>query len=197
MVVRVCGRYQFTAEQSAEILRIVQMVQEKYGGDAWRPGEVRPTAMAPVLVSKAGEAVPELYRWGYRLPGSLVINARAESVEEKPMFRRSMDNGRCVVPSTGFFEWDSEKRKYLFTMPDSDALYMAGLWAVRDGQPCYCIVTTKANDSMGGVHPRMPLVLEQKQVRLWLEDTDAARELLRQTPPMLERVSADAQLRLW
>ena len=192
-----CGRYQFTAEQSAEILRIAREVQRKYGDTAWKPGEIHPTVLAPVVVPKEGQSTPELYRWGYRLPGSLVINARAESAEDKPLFRDSVVNGRCVVPSTGFYEWDSEKRKYLFTLPGSDALYMAGLWSIRDGQPCYCILTTEANASMREVHPRMPLVLEREQVRPWLEDFGAAREILRQTPPMLEKVSADAQLRLW
>ena len=68
-----CGRYQFTAEQSAEILRIAREVQRKYGDTAWKPGEIRPSVLAPV-VSKDGRTNPELYRWGYRLPGSLVIN---------------------------------------------------------------------------------------------------------------------------
>ena len=192
-----CGRYQFTAEQSAEIRRIAQEIQRKYGDRAWTPGEIRPTATAPVLLPGHSGVRPELHHWGYHLPDSLVINARAETAEEKPLFRDSMANGRCVVPSTGFYEWDSEKRKFLFTLPGSEALYMAGLWSVRDGLPCFCILTTEANGSMREVHPRMPLVLERAQVRPWLEDLSAARSLLRQTPPLLEKVSADAQLRLW
>ena len=69
-----CGRYQFTAEQSAEILRIAREVQRKYGDNACKPGEIRPTVLASVVVSKDGQSTPELYRWGYRLPSSLVIN---------------------------------------------------------------------------------------------------------------------------
>ena len=126
-VVFVCGRYLFTAEQNPEILRIVQTVRQKYGENAYKPGEIRPTAMAPVLVYREHEVRPELFRWGYRLPDSLVINARAETAAEKPLFRDSVAARRCVIPSTGFFEWDKEKRKYLFTLPGSDALYMAGL----------------------------------------------------------------------
>ena len=66
--------------------------------------------------------------------------AGAESAKDKPLFRDSVVKGRCVVPSNGFYEWDSEKRKYPFTLPGSDALYMADLWSFRDGQPCYCIL---------------------------------------------------------
>lgn len=192
-----CGRYQFTAEQTAEIQRIAQEIQRKYGDGAWTPGEMRPTALAPVLLPGRSGVRPELYRWGYRLPDSLVINARAETAEKKPLFQESVERRRCVVPSTGFYEWDSEKRKYLFTLPDSDALYMAGLWSVRDGLPCFCILTTEANASMREVHSRMPLLLDSEQVLPWLESSTEARKLLRREPPQLARVSADAQLRLW
>ena len=56
-------------------------------------------------------------KWGYQLPGTLVINARAETVAEKPLFRDSVRSRRCLIPSTGFYEWDGQKRKYLFTLP--------------------------------------------------------------------------------
>lgn len=192
-----CGRYQFTAEQCGEILRIVQEVEQRYGKHAWIPGEIRPTAQAPVLVSVDGAIRTELQSWGYQLPGSLVINARAESAAEKPLFRDSVASRRCVVPSTGFFEWDIEKRKYLFTLPGEDALYMAGLYSIRDGKPCYCILTTAANASMRQVHDRMPLVLRREQIAHWLSQPEASTDFLRMTPPLLNKSSADAQLRLW
>lgn len=192
-----CGRYQFTAEQCAEILQIVQEVERKYGAGAWTPGEIRPTATAPVLVSSEDGIHPELLSWGYKLPGSLVINARAETAADKPMFRASVASQRCVIPSTGFFEWDEQKHKYLFALPGEDVLYMAGLYSVRDGKSCYCILTTAANDSMKDVHHRMPLVLRREQVSHWLEQPQAASDFLYMTPPMLKKSVVDAQLRLW
>ena len=192
-----CGRYQFTAEQSTEILRIIQEVSRKYGADAWRPGELRPTDRAPVLVSEDQHIVPALYIWGFPMPGRPVINARAETAEEKPMFRDSIASSRCVVPSTGFFEWDKEKRKHLFTLPGEDVLYMAGLYSVRGGKPCFCILTTGANESMREVHDRMPLVLTREQLSPWLTQEDAARSILRQRPPQLARAAVDAQMRMW
>ena len=102
-----------------------------------------------------------------------------------------------MVPSTGFFEWDVEKRKYLFTLPGEPALYMAGLNLMREGQPCYCVLTTAANDSMKEVHPRMPLVLRREQVSSWLEQPGETMAFLHMTPPTLEKASADAQMRLW
>ena len=71
------------------------------------------------------------------------------------------------------------------------------MWSVREGQPCYCILTTDANESMREVHHRMPLVLRREQMRLWLEEQDAARDMLHQVPPQLVKTSADAQFRLW
>ena len=139
-----CGRYQFTAGQWEEIRQIVQAIQRRYGDNAWQPGEIRPTASAPVLLGRG----PELMRWGYQLPNTLVINARAETAEEKPLFRESIAMRRCVIPSTGFYEWDREKRKHLFHLPGEQVLYMAGLYEKREGENRYCILTTAANHSM-------------------------------------------------
>lgn len=196
-MVFVCGRYQFTAEQCAEILQIVQEVERRHGAGAWTPGEIRPTATAPVLISSSDGIQTELQSWGYKLPGNLIINARAETAADKPLFRASVASQRCVIPSTGFFEWNEQKQKYLFTLPGEDVLYMAGLYSIRDGKPCYCILTTEANTSMKDVHHRMPLVLRKDQVAPWLEKPEAAGTFLHMTPPILEKKSADAQLRLW
>ena len=113
------------------------------------------------------------------------------------MFRDSVATGRCVVPSSGFFEWDKEKRKYHFRLPGENALYMAGLFTIKDGIPYYCILTTAANESVREIHHRMPLVLKREQVRQWLKQPEATKEILAMIPPQLERVSADTQLRLW
>ena len=135
-----CGRYQFTAEQCEEIRQIAEAIQRKYGKDSWTPGEIRPTTM-PLFCGRIrffSTAVDEV---GYQLPNSLVINARAETATGKPLFRESIGSRRCLIPSTGFYEWDRNKRKYLFTLPGEPVLYMAGLYDRRDGEDCYCILT--------------------------------------------------------
>lgn len=192
-----CGRYQFTADQNEDIRSIVQQIERRYGANAWRPGEIRPTVPAPVLTADANGIIPRLYRWGYPLPGKLIINARAETAAAKPLFRESVAFRRCAVPSTGFYEWAADKRKFLFTLPDENILYMAGLYAVYDGAPCYCILTTAANPSIQDVHDRMPLVLHRNQVAAWLNQAEASESFLRMTPPSLRRDAADAQMRLW
>ena len=192
-----CGRYQFTAAQSAEIQQILNAVQTAYGSGSWTPGEIRPTHRAPVLTEAGGVIVPRLMKWGYQLPHTLVINARAETAAEKPLFRESVASRRCLVPATGFYEWDSQKRKYLFTLPGESALYMAGLYDRRGSEECYCILTTAPNASMRPIHDRMPLILTGEQRQRWLADADAATEILTVAPPELTRASAEAQISLW
>ena len=196
-----CGRYQFTAEQSAEILQIIQEVQDKVGAVAARSvpqGEIKPGNKMPVLLAtEGGRPTPELMVWGFRTPKSLLINARAETALEKPTFADSARYRHCVVPSTGFYERDGDKREFFFTSRDSAALYMAGIYDVRDGVPCYCILTTAPNASMRDVHDRMPLVLEREQIVPWLYDLKATEQFLKATPPLLERRLLDAQIGLW
>ena len=192
-----CGRYQLAAAQSAEIQQILNAVQTAYGNGSWAPGEIRPTHRAPVLTEAGGVIVPRLMKWGYLLPHTLVINARAETAAEKPLFRESVASRRCLVPATGFYEWDSQKRKYLFTLPREGALYMAGLYDRRGNEDCYCILTTSPNASMRPVHDRMPLILTGEQRHRWLADDDAAARILTVVPPELMRTSAEAQISLW
>ena len=74
---------------------------------------------------------------------------------------------------------------------------MAGLYAIRDGAPHYCILTTAANESMKNIHDRMPLVLIRDQVKPWLTDPKVTADYLHMTPPQLQKVSAEAQTSLW
>ena len=192
-----CGRYQFTTEQCEEMRQIADAVQRRYGGRSWTPGEIRPCDRAPVLVQAAGGIEPSLMQWGYPLPGRLVINARAETAAVRPLFRGSVQSRRCLIPASGFYEWDSAKRKYLFTLPEGGPVYMAGLYDCREGLDCYCILTTQANRSMRPIHPRMPLILSGRLGRRWLSDRHSPADILAITPPELAYTSAEAQLSFW
>ena len=143
-----CGRYLFSAEQNAELTQIVKAVERRYGQNSVPQGEIRPTAVMPVLHEEHGRIQPVLQTWGYKLPTSLVINARAESVLEKPLFRDSVRQRRCIVPTSGFYEWDAEKHKYFFQQGRNQAMYLAGLTLMQNNAPCYCIITTAANDCL-------------------------------------------------
>ena len=131
--------------------------------------------------------------WGF--PGfqgkGLLINARSETAEERPTFREPLLHRRCVVPTTGFYEWNKQKEKFLFHYPDSTVVYLAGLWGEIGGKRCYTILTTEPNQAVATVHNRMPVLLAKEQVRPWLMDTSAALGLLHAKQPELVGLAAD------
>lgn len=104
-----CGRYQFSADEYKEIRQIVRDAQRRSEGNELNfpmAGDICPSQVAPVLVSRGEKIVGEFQQWG--LPcfrgRQQIINAHAETVTEKPMFRRSIAFQRCVIPATGFYE---------------------------------------------------------------------------------------------
>lgn len=184
-----CGRYNFTVEQSEEVMEILEKINAKFHGKEARTGEVFPTNLAPVLIEEAGQVAPVLSVWGFPKfdQKGVIINARAETAFEKRTFRDSLLNRRCIIPSTGFYEWDSEKHKFLFRMEGTNALYMAGLYRNVREEMRYVILTTDANDSMKEVHNRMPLVMPKADIDTWIMDDSATNDLLKRVPPLLRR----------
>lgn len=157
-------------------------------------GDIAPTDEAPVLVASGSKVVAEFQRWG--IPGwrgGLMINARAETVCEKPMFRRSIAAQRCVVPATGYYEWDKEKHKYFFQIPGKP-LYLAGIFDNVEGVNCFVVLTTKPNTTVHDIHDRMPLLLSSEQIRPWLTSAQDALQLLTIVPPALVKTCEDGQL---
>ena len=128
----------------------------------------------------------ELMKWGL-VPswakdpsiGNKMINARAETVLEKPSYKKPLQTKRCLVPVSGFYEWqDTGKGKvpYHIYLKDEPVFALAGLydtWIDAQGQPLdsYTIITTSANDFMERLHHRMPVILSEETEDLWLDPT--------------------------
>jgi len=108
--------------------------------------------------------------------GNKMINARAETVVEKPSFKRAFEHSRCLVPTDGFYEWKkSEKYKvpFFIHLNSQRPFSLAGLWDVwksEDGERLYTftIITTEANQFLNSIHRRMPLIVPKAQRDLWL-----------------------------
>jgi putative SOS response-associated peptidase YedK len=184
-----CGRYNFTVEQSEEIQEILENINAKFHRNEVKRGEIFPTNMVPVLIEAEGKVLPTLSIWGfpkYNQKG-VIINARAETAFEKKMFSDSLLNRRCIIPSTGFYEWDSKKQKFLFWQKGSRALYMAGMYQYYKEEMHFVILTTNANESMKEVHSRMPLVILRDEIETWIFNRGAVSEFLKGTPPQLIR----------
>ena len=194
-----CGRYQFSTGEYKEFQQIVRDAQRRSSGQHNElnfpmAGDIAPTDEAPVLVASGSKVVAEFQRWG--IPGwrgGLMINARAETLCEKPMFRRSIAAQRCVVPATGYYEWDKEKHKYFFQIPGKP-LYLAGIFDNVEGVNCFVVLTTKPNTTVHDIHDRMPLLLSSEQIRPWLTSAQDALQLLTIVPPALGKTCEDGQL---
>lgn len=118
---------------------------------------------------------------------SLLINARGETVHEKPAFRSAFEKRRCLVPANGFFEWGGQrgsKQPYFIQRPDAELFAFAGLWerweSNGDTRETAVIITTDSNDVVDDIHDRMPVMLEEDEESTWLEsdDPDELRALL-------------------
>lgn len=138
------------------------------------------------------------FRWGL-VPswakdpsmGHRLINARAETVAEKPAFRAAFRRRRCLVPADGFFEWRAEngrKQPYYFDVGASRPVAIAGLWESWRGadgavlESCV-LLTTQANSLVSPIHPRMPVILPADVYSAWLDPDAAAQPPLVAYPP--------------
>lgn len=183
-----CGRYYVDDETAKAIQKLVREVDARLGRERFGR-DVHPTDIAPV-VSGGGEGLQLSWqRWGF--PGfkgkSVVFNARSETVMEKRMFWDGIRRHRVVVPGSWFYEWNRQKEKVTFLPSGSPALYMAGFCSRFEDGERFVILTTAANASMAATHDRMPLLLEERELRDWvLRDGEVAR-LLGKTPGPLEK----------
>ena len=141
----------------------------------------------------------ERMAWGFpRFDGKgLIINARAESVRERPAFRDSVQQRRCVIFARGFYEWNRSREKFIYEREDAPVLFMAGCFSRWEDGGHFVIITTAANSSVALVHDRMPLILEPEEVKQWIQDAGAAWSLLKKTPVLLAGGTEYEQLRLF
>ena len=180
-----CSRYYIDPGMTEDISRVVQNID----GRIWlAQGDTRPTDVAPVIGQSEHGLELGICRWGYPLSKSkgLVINARVETVLDKPSFQNGILYHRLLIPAGGFYEWNSLKEKSTFTRPDSSVLYMAGFCDWFENEKRFVILTTKANASMEKTHDRMPLILEKEQLADWFDDKKM-EQLLQHTPVILKR----------
>lgn len=183
-----CGRYVlFSDPEMAEIREIIEEVQKN--NPEIKTGEIFPTNKAPVLMLNGDKLIPEAVKWGFpdfRGKG-VIINARAETAPEKPMFRRSLEEKRCIIPSCGFYEWSHSgpKTKYQFNLPGDGVLYMAALYNDFAGERRFIILTTASNESIKKVHLRMPVVLARQEMDQWINSYQGALDILQSSRPAL------------
>ncbi len=191
-----CGRYYIDSDVEKEIFRIAQEIDENMR--TGRTGDIYPSREAPVIYGGEDGIHGGRMKWG--LTGRdrrLLINARAETAMERPTFSDSVRQRRCIIPARHFYEWDREKQKVTFYRKEKETLYLAGFYRVQEDGPHFIILTTAANDSVYPVHERMPLILEEKEIRLWIENDSAINSFLNKASPLLESRQEYEQMSLF
>ena len=177
-----CGRYTLATPTEA----LEELFQLQTALPSLRPRyNIAPTQpVAVVRRSTEGEREMVIMHWGL-IPswakepdiGNRLINARSETVSEKPSFRSAFKSRRCLVPTDGFYEWqrlNKRKQPHYIRMGDGEPFAFAGLWERWDGQDetvieSCTILTTEANAFVRPIHNRMPVIVEPGDYDLWLE----------------------------
>ena len=188
-----CGRFTLHLADLAE-LRAPFAVQRILISD-WRPRyNIAPSQLAPVVLAREQRTI-EALRWGLvphsaksAREGSRLINARVESIAERQSFRGAFRERRCIVPATGYFEWQTvvgqrSKQPFWAHPDDGSVLALAGLWESSqppdgDAIDSFAIVTTVAQGALRQIHDRMPLCLRGQDVERWLRPGTLPRRQL-------------------
>jgi putative SOS response-associated peptidase YedK len=200
----VCGRYThlFTWRQLHRLLELLDWPEVELSSRY----NVAPTQSAPVVrLNERGERAGMLLRWGL-VPswadglagGSRMINARGETVFDKPAFRAAARQRRCLIPISGFYEWKAgtnqrAKTPHWIGRADRGVLCLAGLWeswtdlraSTTSEVETFTIVTTSASAFMQPLHDRMPVILEQGDWHAWLDPATERAVLERMVRPYM------------
>lgn len=187
-----CGRYTLcNIEGLLECFGLDLEIKPRYN--------IAPSQMILAIVQGTGYKAVKL-KWGlipsWAKNASGLINARAETVVNKPAFRDSFRKRRCLIPADGFFEWRKEasgRSPYRITLKNEEVFAFAGIWDAwtqPGGETVYscAIITTCANELVAPIHDRMPVILTGKAGEIWLEataDTAILKKLLKPYPASL------------
>ncbi|MFZ4662010.1 MAG: SOS response-associated peptidase [Caldilineaceae bacterium] len=176
-----CGRFTLTAPPD-QVASLFDLPQEPVVVPRYNIAPTQPVAVVRMNSQKAAREWALTY-WGL-IPswskdpsiGARMINARSETVTEKPAFRAAFKRRRCLVPANGFYEWQKQgkgKQPFYITTPDGAPFAIAGLWEYWEGadgsalESC-TLLTTSANALMAPLHDRMPVIVQPEDYTQWL-----------------------------
>ncbi len=192
-----CGRFTLRTRLNLLLQQFAAEVSSEHELPLFGPRyNIAPTQEILAIRPADGRRVATMLRWGL-VPswakdiksGAPLINARADTLANKPTFRTAFRKRRCLIPADGFYEWqkldDGTKQPFYIHRPDNQPFAFAGLWERWDRGPTVescAIVTTDANKQMCKLHDRMPVILALSDYALWLDpavdDTAALQHLL-------------------
>ena len=177
-----CGRKTLTRDIQSIIEEMA--IEEWQDSDLYSPSfNIAPTQASPIIIDHMGRRAKHM-KWGL-IPNwskdesisSKLINARSETLLQKPSFQSLVPRKRCVVITDGYFEWkrtSSRSIPYYINHPENKLLAMAGLWdmwknSLEESVFSYTIITTKPSPALKDIHHRMPVILKQDEINKWLQ----------------------------
>ncbi|WP_349409492.1 SOS response-associated peptidase [Pseudalkalibacillus sp. SCS-8] len=195
-----CGRFTLTAE--------IDLLMDWFEIDEWASDlefqpryNIAPSQDILAIVGYEGKRRAGFLKWGL-VPfwakdpsiGNKMINARAETVPEKPSFKHAFQKRRCIIPADGFYEWKKEgkqKQPKYIRMKDAQPFGLAGLWEKwknENGNTIHTctILTTEPNELMEDIHNRMPVILQKEDYSKWLEwegEQDVLKDMMKPFDP--------------
>ena len=188
-----CGRYSADGNVNGWIIEYCSLPSD----DILRVGDIRPGERAPALIMGRSKPLVVPMTWGIQGKNGLIINARKETIWEKPTFRNLIQNRRCLLPASCFYEWDSEKHKATLSGKDDEMLFLAGVYQAEPDGGRFVIITAPADETVKPIHDRMPVRIPESLISAWLSDADSAKELLDSATVPLRREQAVEQMSLW
>ncbi|MBT3301065.1 MAG: SOS response-associated peptidase [Bacteroidetes bacterium] len=184
-----CGRFIITKK----IDEITERFHVEIEEDKYKPVyNAAPSQQLPVISNSEPERI-RFFRWGLvpfwakdQSIGNKMINARSETLLEKPAFRNLLKSKRCLVISDGFYEWQKTEKGKIPTcirLKNNELFSMAGLWDQwkdTEGQTIhsFSIITCAPNELMAPIHNRMPVILNRDQEKIWLDNSQKSEELV-------------------
>lgn len=179
-----CGRFTLKRPERVNFHRI-----ERSAFDGLVPRyNIAPSQNILTVVERGSHREATLLQWGlipsWSKEAKGLINARVETIDEKPSFKESFQRRRCLIAADGFYEWERVgkiSQPYYFQMKDGAPFAFAGLWdrwgdSSRSVTAC-AIITTTANELLAEIHNRMPVILPSESFDLWLSDSSRASDL--------------------
>ena len=175
-----CGRKTLTKSKKTIIEEL--MIDDWQIDDYLPSYNIAPTQYSTVMIQTNGSNVAKSMKWGL-IPSwskndsfsSKMINARLETISNKPSFKNLICQKRCIVPSDGYYEWKkngTHKTAYFINRKDNGLLLFAGLWELWSSPSglvySYTIITTKAQQDIAHIHNRMPVILDESKVDRWI-----------------------------
>lgn len=186
-----CGRFFVDPDDMSDAELIALLDREKTKVEDTRDvhltfGEIKPGERSGVIaMNRKLQRSAFVMQWGYHVNKKLLFNARSETAAEKPTFRQSMLERRCLIPASAYFEWDHREKtsqKYRFYVPERKMIYLAGLYRFEEDTPLpvFTILTREAAPDIACFHDRMPVIIPDHLKDDWLDRGQNSAHLLRE-----------------